>query len=444
MYTKFNVLFPTAISGEILLSMTFCRCSARLGTFNWSGIQNNAGAWVTPAFHLHISKLDEEKPPSYRHRNQSNPLIGIRKPRFSFAHEPARPPGLASKSKIAVLSEDFSTAATLQNGSQKHATYSQDHYFVAGELPVPRQHATSEASSLVRRGFLIFDCDGVLVDSERLSCEALRLAIRETCGYDIPHMFPDDFRAVFGMDVRGCLEHYGLCRGLSGFGDEAMRSTTASSTALSSSTSTGAVLSSSCQPPSPKDEINPSGPQTNENGDAQQAAEDEEKVMKLVALIEKAKTRFYNELTEEKGIQAFAGAKELMKAAQRHGIETAVASSGAPEKIDRNLRLSGLRDYFPIQERIVSASYVPRGKPAPDVYVEAMRRVGCRDPREAVVIEDAINGLRAAREAGCLCVGVATTFPTHMLRSHAHVVYERLQDIDIEQLLRFLELQRSS
>ena len=69
---------------------------------------------------------------------------------------------------------------------------------------------------------------------------------------------------------------------------------------------------------------------------------------------------------------------------------------------------------------------------------------GCRDPREAVVIEDAINGLRAAREAGCLCVGVATTFPTHMLRSHAHVVYERLQDIDIEQLLRFLELQRSS
>ena len=55
---------------------------------------------------------------------------------------------------------------------------------------------------------LILDCDGVMVDSERPSCEALRRAILHVTGFDIPHKFPDDFRPLFGMDVRSCVEYY--------------------------------------------------------------------------------------------------------------------------------------------------------------------------------------------------------------------------------------------
>lgn len=50
----------------------------------------------------------------------------------------------------------------------------------------------------LRYTHLILDCDGVLVDTERASCEALRLAILEVTGFDIPHHFPDDYR------VGGC------------------------------------------------------------------------------------------------------------------------------------------------------------------------------------------------------------------------------------------------
>ncbi|GFR47107.1 hypothetical protein Agub_g8677, partial [Astrephomene gubernaculifera] len=55
---------------------------------------------------------------------------------------------------------------------------------------------------------LILDCDGVMVDSERASCESLRLGILEVTGFDIPHDFPQDYVEVFGMDVRSCVAHY--------------------------------------------------------------------------------------------------------------------------------------------------------------------------------------------------------------------------------------------
>jgi sugar-phosphatase len=51
---------------------------------------------------------------------------------------------------------------------------------------------------------------------------------------------------------------------------------------------------------------------------------------------------------------------------------------------------------------------VRRGKPAPDAYIEAARRLA-RDPRECVVIEDAPVGVEAGRASGGRVVGVATT-----------------------------------
>ena len=59
--------------------------------------------------------------------------------------------------------------------------------------------------------------------------------------------------------------------------------------------------------------------------------------------------------------------------------------------------------------QVVSASMVPRGKPHPDIYQEAMRRMGCQDPRRAMVIEDAVHGLAAARAAGAFAVGITTS-----------------------------------
>ena len=127
-------------------------CNARLGSFNWSGMQNESSQWITPAFQLHLSRLDAIDQLA---AVADAPSIDIRRPKFS----------------------------------EKRA--------LTGSEP-----ASSRVSCV------IFDCDGVLVDSERASCEALRRSVLQVTQFDIPHAFPEDFVPVFGMDVLSCLEYY--------------------------------------------------------------------------------------------------------------------------------------------------------------------------------------------------------------------------------------------
>jgi HAD superfamily hydrolase (TIGR01509 family) len=80
----------------------------------------------------------------------------------------------------------------------------------------------------------------------------------------------------------------------------------------------------------------------------------------------------------------------------------ALASSSNREIIDRFLELSGLGGAFDVT---VSSEEVPRGKPAPDVYLAATRALGV-DPPSAVAVEDSSNGLRAAAAAGIPVIAV--------------------------------------
>jgi HAD superfamily hydrolase (TIGR01509 family) len=80
----------------------------------------------------------------------------------------------------------------------------------------------------------------------------------------------------------------------------------------------------------------------------------------------------------------------------------AIASSSNPELIEVVVRVSGLADVF---ETAVSSQEVPRGKPAPDVYLEAARRLGV-DAARCAAVEDSHNGIRSARAAGMRVVAV--------------------------------------
>jgi HAD superfamily hydrolase (TIGR01509 family) len=78
-----------------------------------------------------------------------------------------------------------------------------------------------------------------------------------------------------------------------------------------------------------------------------------------------------------------------------------VASSSLPERIAFSLRLTGLDDLF---ENVFSASEVPRGKPAPDLFLHAASRMEFA-PNECLVIEDSIAGVQAGRSAGMSVIG---------------------------------------
>ena len=83
----------------------------------------------------------------------------------------------------------------------------------------------------------------------------------------------------------------------------------------------------------------------------------------------------------------------------------AVASSSNRPLIDTVLEVAGLKEYF---KATVSSEEVARGKPAPDVYLEAARRLGV-PPERCAAIEDSHSGIRSAKAAGMYVVAIPNT-----------------------------------
>lgn len=94
-------------------------------------------------------------------------------------------------------------------------------------------------------------------------------------------------------------------------------------------------------------------------------------------------------------LPAMPGAREAVeRLAER--LPLGLASSSNRELIELALELLGVADRF---SATVSSEEVARGKPAPDVYLEAAHRLGV-EPAEIAAVEDSRNGIRAAKAAG--------------------------------------------
>jgi HAD superfamily hydrolase (TIGR01509 family) len=108
----------------------------------------------------------------------------------------------------------------------------------------------------------------------------------------------------------------------------------------------------------------------------------------------------------------------------------AVASSSNRPLIDAVLELSGLGRHF---VATVSSEEVARGKPAPDVYLEAARRLGV-EPGRAAAVEDSHSGIRSARAAGMRVVAIpnATFPPGDDALAEANVVLGSLAELTPE------------
>ncbi len=105
----------------------------------------------------------------------------------------------------------------------------------------------------------------------------------------------------------------------------------------------------------------------------------------------------------ERELKAVVGAAEAIAGVRALGCEACVASQGEVEKMEQTLRVSGLGSCFE-PARIFSASMVPNGKPAPDLFLHAARECGFR-PEACVVVEDSETGVTAARAAGMRVLG---------------------------------------
>ncbi|MFH1741125.1 MAG: HAD-IA family hydrolase, partial [bacterium] len=137
------------------------------------------------------------------------------------------------------------------------------------------------------------------------------------------------------------------------------------------------------------------------------------------------------QLVEERGLPVFDGVFNLLDELEKAGATLAIATSGPREKVETSLRLTGLGARFGV---VVSGDDVSRGKPAPDVFIEAARRCGVK-PETCVGIEDTFPGLKAVRAAGMRVVAVAHTFPEQDLSPLCDRLFKRIGDISVSDLL---------
>ncbi len=132
-------------------------------------------------------------------------------------------------------------------------------------------------------------------------------------------------------------------------------------------------------------------------------------------------------------IKPLPGAIELIKLLKEHGFKIALASSAPTENIQLVTRGLSIHSCF---HAIVSGRDVNEGKPSPQGFLLASQKLGV-EPKNCVVIEDAIAGVTAAKSAGMRCLAVTNTHPrTNLLE--ADLIVDTLEKVTVNSLERLL------
>ncbi|MBI2441797.1 MAG: HAD-IA family hydrolase [Lentisphaerae bacterium] len=112
-------------------------------------------------------------------------------------------------------------------------------------------------------------------------------------------------------------------------------------------------------------------------------------------------------------LQPLPGVGDFVAECRRRGLILALATSADRIKLDGNLSEIGLTPE--LFAACISGSEVRRKKPFPDIFLEAARRARIT-PAAALVIEDAPNGIQAAKAAGMRALGLTTSFSAAVLK----------------------------
>jgi HAD superfamily hydrolase (TIGR01509 family) len=153
---------------------------------------------------------------------------------------------------------------------------------------------------------------------------------------------------------------------------------------------------------------------------------------KLVELIRR-KAAYVEPVMRER-LTLFPGVRDFIRrVGQKYPI--AIASGALRHEIELILSYGGVREHFQI---IVSAEDVARGKPHPEPFRKALALMNSAQadaisPRECLVIEDSIHGVRAAHEAGMLCMAVTNSYAKDAL-AEAELIAESLADVTLAQI----------
>jgi HAD superfamily hydrolase (TIGR01509 family) len=146
--------------------------------------------------------------------------------------------------------------------------------------------------------------------------------------------------------------------------------------------------------------------------------------------LEQDKTRtyeIYGELVKGK-LKPLNGVISFIETCRKKGLKLAVATSADKVKMLINLKEIGIpAETF---DATINGLEVVNKKPDPEIFVNAATKLGLK-PEECLVVEDAVNGVKAAKAAGCKCLGLTTSFSVEEL-SEADWIAKDLSNVPSE------------
>lgn len=149
--------------------------------------------------------------------------------------------------------------------------------------------------------------------------------------------------------------------------------------------------------------------------------------MAVIEELAEEKQRWFLQLLDREGVRVYQDALHLVNILKGEGLRVAVVSSS------RNclpiLKKAGIEGIFDI---VVPGQEVSKGKPHPQIFFLAAERLNLL-PSECVVFEDAVLGVRAAKNGGFRCVGIDRYGDPKRLKE-ADLVVDNLSTIDIHTL----------
>ncbi|NER36630.1 MAG: HAD family phosphatase [Oscillatoria sp. SIO1A7] len=159
----------------------------------------------------------------------------------------------------------------------------------------------------------------------------------------------------------------------------------------------------------------------------------------LSRLIERKNRAYRNQLENQEKLPIYIGVADLIYKLRVAGMKLAIVSGAIGSEIKLVLKRAELAQYFPV---VVAGDDLAASKPEPDGYLLAVERLNREYPdlnlreNECLAIEDSPAGIEAAKRAGMPVVGVANTYPYHIVQRLANWAVDYLWDLEIERLDR--------
>lgn len=139
------------------------------------------------------------------------------------------------------------------------------------------------------------------------------------------------------------------------------------------------------------------------------------------------KQRYFEEIVAVNPIQAITGAEKVLKTLRKYPVKIGLATSSRRPKMTLALQRLDFIRYF---DTTVTGEEINNSKPAPDIYIEAARRLNVR-AEDCVVVEDAVSGVRSAKNAHMKCIAITNTHPAEMLHE-ADIIINSFTGIDFK------------